>query len=58
MPHAEAEDWWGKHRMWIGESAPPEFKGSYSDLLSQSVFCLALMGDGWSARFEDGLLNG
>ncbi|KAL4427651.1 hypothetical protein ABPG75_001740 [Micractinium tetrahymenae] len=55
---SQAEDWWGKHRIWIGETAPPGHKGLYTDFLAQSTFCLALMGDGWTARFEDGLMNG
>lgn len=58
MPPAEAEDWWGKHKIWIGDGVPPTHQGSYSDFLAQSIFCLALMGDGWTARFEDGLMNG
>jgi hypothetical protein len=33
-------------------------EGDYSDLLSSSIFCLVLPGDGWSARMDDAMLHG
>lgn len=51
-------NWWENHRIYVGEKNPPGVQGSYSDLLASSVFCLVLMGDGWSARFDDAVLHG
>ena len=33
-------------------------KGDYSELLSASIFCLVIAGDGWSARMDDATLHG
>ena len=30
----------------------------YSKLLASSVFCFALMGDGWASRFDDAIVHG
>ncbi|PSC76758.1 exostosin-like glycosyltransferase [Micractinium conductrix] len=60
-------DWWGKHKITIGEKVPEELKAQvdsfrgeeqYSALLASSTFCFALPGDGWSARLEDAVLHG
>ena len=32
--------------------------GDYSELLSSSIFCLVVPGDGWSARMDDATLHG
>lgn len=32
--------------------------GEYSELLASSVFCLVMMGDGWTARMDDATLHG
>ena len=32
--------------------------GEYSELLSSSIFCLVMPGDGWSARMDDATLHG
>ena len=56
--HAGDNDWWGKHKIYIGEHTPPGESSSYSELLASSTFCFAIMGDGFSSRFEDGLLHG
>jgi hypothetical protein len=56
---AATHDWWGKHRIWIADGAPPEEGlGGYSEALASSTFCLALMGDGYSSRFDDAVLHG
>lgn len=53
------DGWWAKHRVWIGDKEPPERDGvSYGALLSSSIFCLVLPGDGWSSRFEDSIVHG
>ncbi len=35
-----------------------DIQGDYSELMSSSVFCLVLPGDGWSARMDDATLHG
>lgn len=51
--------WWDNHRMYIGEQLPKELEGlSYSEILSTSVFCMVLMGEGFSTRFEDAIVHG
>ncbi|KAL4419203.1 hypothetical protein ABPG77_000597 [Micractinium sp. CCAP 211/92] len=52
------QDWWGKHKIFIGDSFPPGEEPGYSRLLTSSTFCFTIMGDGWSSRFEDGLMHG
>lgn len=37
---------------------PEDVSGDYSELLSSSLFCLVIPGDGWSARMEDAMLHG
>jgi hypothetical protein len=37
---------------------PADVSGDYSEMLSSSVFCLVVPGDGWSARMEDAMLHG
>lgn len=51
-------DWWGKHRITIGEKAPDDLKLAYSEALASSKFCFVLPGDGFSARLEDAVLHG
>ena len=53
---AKKEDWKGKFNVWYGDRQ--DTPGDYSNLLMRSKFCLALPGDGWSARFEDSILHG
>ena len=53
---AKQEDWKGKYNVWYGDRG--DTPGDYGTLLTRSKFCLALPGDGWSARFEDALLHG
>lgn len=36
----------------------PGEEPGYSRLLTSSTFCFTIMGDGWSSRFEDGLMHG
>ncbi|GAX75784.1 hypothetical protein CEUSTIGMA_g3227.t1 [Chlamydomonas eustigma] len=50
------EGWKEKYNVWYGDRQ--DTPGEYGELLSRSKFCLALPGDGWSARFEDGILHG
>ncbi|GAX75783.1 hypothetical protein CEUSTIGMA_g3226.t1 [Chlamydomonas eustigma] len=50
------EGWKEKYKVWYGDSQ--DIHGDYSILLLRSKFCLALPGDGWSARFEDAVLHG
>lgn len=53
------ENWWDKHRIWINDTMPPSYEQEkYSAALAKSKFCFVLPGDGWSARFEDAILNG
>ena len=52
------EGWWEKHGIWVGETNPPGVDASYSELLASSVFCFSLMGDGFSARFDDAVIHG
>ena len=35
-----------------------DIQGDYSELLSSSIFCLVVPGDGWSARMDDATLHG
>ncbi|KAI3432296.1 hypothetical protein D9Q98_003856 [Chlorella vulgaris] len=56
--HSAAHDWWGKHRIHIGNGGPPGEVGDYSVSMASSIFCLALMGDGYSSRFDDAVLHG
>ena len=59
LPASAAEhDWWGKHKIFLGEDSPPGILLGYSELLASSTFCFALPGDGWSARFEDSVQHG
>ncbi|GAB4813993.1 hypothetical protein N2152v2_001039 [Parachlorella kessleri] len=57
---AAEQGWWEAHKIFITEHGePPGFAGrNYSVLMASSVFCLALMGDGWSSRFTDAVLHG
>ncbi|PSC72923.1 exostosin-like glycosyltransferase [Micractinium conductrix] len=50
------QGWKEKHRIVVGERDKVE--GPYSELLASSVFCLVIMGDGWTARMEDAMLHG
>ena len=57
-PAAGDHDWWGEHKIYIGDGAPPGDGRAYSDHMASSRFCLAIMGDGWSSRFEDSMVHG
>lgn len=48
--------WREKYNVWYGDRH--DTPGEYGELLKRSRYCLALPGDGWSARFEDALLHG
>ncbi|PSC68519.1 exostosin-like glycosyltransferase [Micractinium conductrix] len=51
--------WWEKHKIYVGEGTPPGLgRYGYSKLLASSVFCFALMGDGWASRFDDAIVHG
>ena len=50
------ENWTQLYNVKYGDTQ--DTPGDYGQLLSDSVFCLALPGDGWSARFEDSILHG
>ena len=39
-------------------SSGKEYKGEYSEHLARSKFCLAVPGDGYSARYVDAVLHG
>ncbi|KAL4428361.1 hypothetical protein ABPG75_002450 [Micractinium tetrahymenae] len=52
------QDWWGKHRITLGEGMPEDLHMGYSEALASSKFCFVLPGDGWSARLEDAVLHG
>ncbi|KAL6758371.1 exostosin-like glycosyltransferase [Haematococcus lacustris] len=45
-----------KYNILVGDGG--DVPGSYSELLSRSLFCLVAPGDGYSARMEDAALNG
>lgn len=58
LPTAGDNDWWGKHRIHLGDNMPEGLDLGYSDALASSTFCFALPGDGWSARLEDSIQHG
>jgi hypothetical protein len=58
MLPAGDHDWWKTYKIHIGEGNLPGESGSYSELLASSVFCFALMGDGYSSRFDDAIIHG
>ena len=43
--YAADHDWWGKHRVFVGEGQPEGEQRSYSDWLSSSIFCMAFRGE-------------
>lgn len=53
---AHEQKWREKYDIFIGSG--PEYKGSYSEHLARSKFCLAVPGDGYSARYADAVLHG
>ena len=53
---AHEQKWREKYDILIGSHE--EYKGSYSEHLARSKFCLALPGDGYSARYVDAILHG
>ena len=61
---SKGQGWKDKHAIWIGDAVEPFSQSrelaslSYSEILSRSVFCLVLPGDGWSSRAEDALAHG
>lgn len=50
--------WWEKYRIYIGEANPSNSTLSYSELLTRSIFCPVLMGEGFTTRFEDAVMHG
>lgn len=58
--YCERDNWWDKHRIWVGFDFPPvaPYNSSYSYALASSKFCFVLPGDGWSGRFEDSMMHG
>ena len=42
---AATDDWWGKHRIFIGEEQPEGDERTYSDLLASSIFCFTFRGE-------------
>eukprot|EP00887_Chlorella_sp_A99_P003579 scaffold7.g3579.t1 len=48
--------WQEKHNIVVG--GYEKIQGEYTELMSSSVFCLVMMGDGWSARMDDAMLHG
>lgn len=56
--HTAENGWWEKYKIYIGPGNPPNITGGYSELLASTVFCPVLMGDGWTARFEDAVVHG
>lgn len=52
------ESWWEKYKIYIGESNPPNNTLTYSELLTRSIFCPVLMGEGFTTRFEDSVMHG
>ncbi|KAG2432503.1 hypothetical protein HXX76_008848 [Chlamydomonas incerta] len=59
----QEQGWWAAHRIWINDRTkppplPPGAAADYSSLLARSVFCFALLGEGWTARVEDAILHG
>ncbi|GAX85634.1 hypothetical protein CEUSTIGMA_g13049.t1 [Chlamydomonas eustigma] len=53
---AQEGNW--RKRFGVMYGARGDVKGDYSDLMSRSLFCLHLPGDGWSSRFEEAILHG
>ncbi|KAK2080890.1 hypothetical protein QBZ16_000744 [Prototheca wickerhamii] len=51
------EDWEHKHRILIVDNTNKTEK-SYSELMASSIFCLAIIGDGWTTRVEDAMVHG
>ena len=55
----EKNNWWSLHRIYIGEKMPPGIEDlKYGEALARSIFCMVLMGEGFTTRFEDSLLHG
>ncbi|KAK9909083.1 hypothetical protein WJX75_006916 [Coccomyxa subellipsoidea] len=53
---AKERQWRERHQIWIGTKE--DILGGYPELLSSSMFCLVVPGDGWSPRAEDAMLHG
>jgi len=53
---AKAKNWKEKYNVSIGGGG--DVPGDYTNLLSRSIFCLVLPGDGFSARAADAILHG
>ncbi|KAL4447245.1 hypothetical protein ABPG77_007278 [Micractinium sp. CCAP 211/92] len=53
---AKEGKWLEKYNITVGERE--NIPGEYSELLASSVFCLVMMGDGWTARMDDATLHG
>ena len=53
---AHEQGWRQKYGIYIGSGN--EYKGDYSEHLARSKFCLAVPGDGYSARYVDAILHG
>jgi len=55
----EKKNWWSLHRIYVGEKMPPGLEDlKYGEALARSIFCMVLMGEGFTTRFEDSLLHG
>ena len=53
---AHEQGWRNKYNIFI--SSGVEYTGDYSEHLARSTFCLAVPGDGYSARYVDAILHG
>ena len=53
---AKEDNWKERYGAYVGDH--DNIQGEYSELLTRSLFCLVLQGDGWSARFDDAVLHG
>ncbi|KAK2080888.1 hypothetical protein QBZ16_000742 [Prototheca wickerhamii] len=51
------DDWDRRHGILVADHGNKTRK-SYSELMASSVFCLAIIGDGWTTRVEDAMLHG
>ena len=51
-------DWWGKHKIHVGEALPEGETGGYSEMLASSTFCFSLLGEGWTSRFDEAVVHG
>ncbi|KFM24871.1 putative glucuronoxylan glucuronosyltransferase F8H [Auxenochlorella protothecoides] len=52
------EDWLNNHGILYGDHEAFDGLPSYSQLMSESTFCLAIIGDGYTSRYEDAITHG